>query len=80
MAGPTGGDYDAYAREYAPSVTSRERDGAENDPYGILPLMLDLLGISATKASSMRDAVKVTSRGYWRLVVRGSPEWISHLA
>jgi len=39
-----GGDYDAYAREYAPSVASREQGGAENDPYGILPSMLDLLG------------------------------------
>jgi 2-polyprenyl-3-methyl-5-hydroxy-6-metoxy-1,4-benzoquinol methylase len=44
MAMPTGGDYDAYAEAYAPNVARRERDGAENDPYGILPPMLELLG------------------------------------
>jgi SAM-dependent methyltransferase len=44
MASPAGGDYDAYAREYAPSVAWRECGGAEDDPFGILPPMLDLLG------------------------------------
>jgi 2-polyprenyl-3-methyl-5-hydroxy-6-metoxy-1,4-benzoquinol methylase len=44
MESPAGGDYDAYESEYAPSVASRELDGAENDPHGILPSMLDLLG------------------------------------
>ena len=44
MASPTGGDYDAYAREYAPNVAWRERGSAEDDPFGILPSMLDLLG------------------------------------
>jgi SAM-dependent methyltransferase len=44
MASSTGGDYDAYAREYAPNVAWRERGGAEDDPFGILPPMLDLLG------------------------------------
>ena len=43
MACP-GGDYDAYADEYAPNVTWRERGGAEDDPFGILPALLDLLG------------------------------------
>ena len=44
MGSPTGGDYDAYAEAYAPNVAWRERDGAGNDPFGILPPMLDLLG------------------------------------
>ncbi|MGO8893578.1 MAG: class I SAM-dependent methyltransferase [Streptosporangiaceae bacterium] len=44
IASPTGGDYDAYAEAYAPNVAWRERDGAGNDPFGILPPMLDLLG------------------------------------
>jgi SAM-dependent methyltransferase len=44
MASPTGGDYDAYSSEYAPNVAWRERGGVENDPFGILPPMLDLLG------------------------------------
>ena len=44
MESPAGGDYDAYASEYAPSVASRELGEAENDPHGILPSMLDLLG------------------------------------
>jgi len=44
MASPAGGDYDAYAGEYAPNVAWRERGGAEDDPFGILPPMLDLLG------------------------------------
>jgi hypothetical protein len=44
MASPAGGDYDAYAREYAPNVAWRERGGAEYDPFGILPPLLDLLG------------------------------------
>jgi SAM-dependent methyltransferase len=44
MASPPGGDYDAYAGEYAPNVAWRERGGAEDDPFGILPPMLDLLG------------------------------------
>jgi SAM-dependent methyltransferase len=44
MASPAGGDYDAYALEYAPNVTWRERGGAEDDPFGILPSLLDLLG------------------------------------
>jgi SAM-dependent methyltransferase len=44
MASPTGGDYDNYAEAYAPNVAWRERDGAGNDPFGILTPMLDLLG------------------------------------
>jgi len=44
MESPAGGDCDAYASEYAASVASRELGGAENDPHGILPSMLDLLG------------------------------------
>ncbi len=35
--------YDEYAAEYAASVVRRERAGL-NDPLGILPSMLDLLG------------------------------------
>lgn len=44
MASPAGGDYDAYATEYAQTVASRELGGAEDDPYGLLPPMLDFLG------------------------------------
>jgi SAM-dependent methyltransferase len=37
-------DYDDYATEYAAYVAWRERGGAESDPMGILPHLLDLLG------------------------------------
>lgn len=43
MASPAGGDYDAYAKEYARGVASRELGGGENDPYGLLSPMLDFL-------------------------------------
>lgn len=33
-----------HTREYAPNVAWRERGGAEDDPFGILPPLLDLLG------------------------------------
>lgn len=38
------GDYDAYPDEYAANVAWREQDGPENDPFGILPSLLSLLG------------------------------------
>lgn len=46
MAGPeaAAGDYDAYANEYAASVTNRERGGVDGDPNGLLPGLLELLG------------------------------------
>ena len=44
QANPAGGDYEAYAREYALTVAKREQDGGDGDPYGILPSLLDLLG------------------------------------
>ncbi len=37
-------DYDSYADEYAAYVEWREQGGAEGDPMGILPHLLDLLG------------------------------------
>lgn len=40
-AGPPGGDYDAYAAQYA---AWREQGDAASDPNGILPPMLDWLG------------------------------------
>lgn len=36
--------YDDYAVEYAAYVARRERDGIGDDPMGILPHLLDLLG------------------------------------
>jgi SAM-dependent methyltransferase len=44
MAGAAGGDYEAYAREYAPTVAQREQGGVDGDPYGILPPLLGFLG------------------------------------
>jgi SAM-dependent methyltransferase len=46
MATPAaaGGDYDAYSREYAIAAAARDKGGAGNDPYGILPSLLDWLG------------------------------------
>ncbi len=44
MASPAGGDYDAYAGEYAPNVAWREQGGSAGDPFGILPRMLEVLG------------------------------------
>jgi 2-polyprenyl-3-methyl-5-hydroxy-6-metoxy-1,4-benzoquinol methylase len=41
---PDGGEYDAYAREYAAAVEQREDGGVDGDPFGILPGLLDLLG------------------------------------
>ncbi len=38
------GDYDAYANQYAASVAQQEQDGTEDDPLGILPSLLELLG------------------------------------
>ena len=37
QANPAGGDYEAYAREYALTVAKREQDGGDGDPYGIFP-------------------------------------------
>ncbi len=34
MASPAGGDYDAYAAEYAPNVAWRERGGAGDELAG----------------------------------------------
>lgn len=39
-----GGDYDAYATEYAAFVARREEGGVDRDPLGILPRLLELLG------------------------------------
>ena len=39
-----GGDYDAYSEAYAPLVTRREQGGIGNDPYRILPDLLEWLG------------------------------------
>jgi 2-polyprenyl-3-methyl-5-hydroxy-6-metoxy-1,4-benzoquinol methylase len=41
---PAGGDYDAYAEQYAPNVAWREQGGVEGDPFGILPTLLELVG------------------------------------
>lgn len=38
------GDYEAYAREYAPVAAQRERAGVDGDPYEILPSLLELIG------------------------------------
>ena len=37
-------DYDAYPAEYAAYVARREEAGADGDPFGILPRMIELLG------------------------------------
>lgn len=47
-------DYDTYATEYAAYVERREQNGAEADPMGILPPLLELLGDVSGKA--MLDA------------------------
>ena len=39
-----GGDYDDYASQYAANVAWREQDGPDNDPYGLLLPVLELLG------------------------------------
>lgn len=36
--------YDQYADEYAAYVATREQDGLEGDPFGILPPLLEQLG------------------------------------
>ncbi len=67
MASPAGGDYDAYAKEYARGVASRELGGGENDPYGLLSPMLDFLGdLRQARALDAGCGARVTSRGYWR--------------
>jgi 2-polyprenyl-3-methyl-5-hydroxy-6-metoxy-1,4-benzoquinol methylase len=43
-ANPAAGDYDPYADEYAANVTWREKGGADGDPFGIVPHLLELLG------------------------------------
>lgn len=40
---PEGGDYDAYAAQYAPNVAWRERGGPAGDPFGIVPALLPSL-------------------------------------
>ena len=37
-------NYDDYSAEYAAYVAQREQGGAEGDPLGILPCLLELLG------------------------------------
>ncbi len=37
-------DYDDYSAEYAAYVAQREHGGAEGDPLGILPCLLEFLG------------------------------------
>jgi 2-polyprenyl-3-methyl-5-hydroxy-6-metoxy-1,4-benzoquinol methylase len=41
---PAVGDYDAYADQYAANVAWREQGGADADPFGLLPPLLELLG------------------------------------
>ena len=43
-ARPEGGDYDAFAAEYAPNVAWREQGGPAGDPFGIVPALLARLG------------------------------------
>jgi 2-polyprenyl-3-methyl-5-hydroxy-6-metoxy-1,4-benzoquinol methylase len=43
-ADPAGGDYDGYDSAYAAAVARREQGGADADPFGILPGLLELLG------------------------------------
>ena len=40
----TTSDYDDYAADYAASVAWREQRGVDDDPFGILPRLLELLG------------------------------------
>jgi SAM-dependent methyltransferase len=42
--------YDNFADEYAAAVASREQDGPESDPYGILPHLLAVLGDVASQS------------------------------
>lgn len=41
---PAVGDYDAYADQYAANVAWREQGGVDDDPFGLLPPLLELLG------------------------------------
>lgn len=43
-ASPAGGDYDDYASQVAANVAWREQAGADGDPFGLLPPLLELLG------------------------------------
>jgi SAM-dependent methyltransferase len=43
-ASPAGGDYDAYAEEYARNLGWREQGGVEGDPFGIMLPLLEQLG------------------------------------
>jgi 2-polyprenyl-3-methyl-5-hydroxy-6-metoxy-1,4-benzoquinol methylase len=43
-ANPAAGDYDAYASQYAANVAWREQGGADGDPFGLLPPLLEVLG------------------------------------
>jgi SAM-dependent methyltransferase len=43
-ATPAAGDYDSYASQYAANVAWREQAGPGNDPFGLLPPLLELLG------------------------------------
>jgi SAM-dependent methyltransferase len=43
-ANPAAGDYDAYASQYSANVAWREQGGADGDPFGLLPPLLELLG------------------------------------
>jgi len=37
-------NYDDYSAEYAAYVAQREQGGVEDDPLGILPCLLEMLG------------------------------------
>jgi 2-polyprenyl-3-methyl-5-hydroxy-6-metoxy-1,4-benzoquinol methylase len=37
-------DYDAFSAEYSAFVSNREANGVEDEPFGILPRLLELLG------------------------------------
>ncbi len=41
---PAAGDYDAYADEYAANAAWREQGGTDDDPFSLLPHLLELLG------------------------------------
>lgn len=66
-ASPVGGDYDAYADEYAANVGWREQAGPGGDPFGLLPPLLELLG----DVSGRRVLDACCGEGYLARVLAG---------
>jgi hypothetical protein len=79
-ANPAGGNYDDYASQYAANMAWRERAGPDNDPFGLLLPMFELLGDVTGHGCSTPAVERGISPGRWWLAGHMSPASTCHRA